>query len=313
MTRKSRILVTGGAGFIGSHLVARLLKNKEEVTVVDDMSRGSLGNLGPLLNDPKLRVKEGDFADAKVLRTELPEASSVVHLAALTSVPYSTSHPKDVFEVNALKTQLLLEGSVKYSVGRFVLASTAAVYGSRDPPVREDMPLDPLSPYASSKVSAEALVQSYYHSYGLRSVILRFMNVYGLRSEGSNEGVISVFIAAIRRGKTLTVYGDGNQTRDFIHVSEVVDSILRALTTPHSHADVFNVGTGHATTINELVTTLQDLLPKRGLKVAYFAKRGGEVRHSFASTDKTSRLLGFRSSLELRASLLELLKEEGML
>jgi UDP-glucose 4-epimerase len=307
---KSRILVTGGAGFVGSHLVDRLLKDGHDVDVVDDLTSGSLGNLKSRLGDPRLTIQEGDFADPKFLQAELPKTKIVVHLAALTSVSFSVLHPGTVFKVNALKTHTLLQACVKHSVGRFILASTAAVYGNQSPPVSESVSLDPLSPYASSKASAEALVQSFYHSFGLESVILRFMNVYGPRSKGAAEGVITKFVGAFKEKDSVVVYGDGEQTRDFVHVSDVVDSIALAIITDHSHADVFNVGTGHPTSINELIALFRDLMPTRQLKVSYLPKRKGEVRHSFASTFKASHSLGFNSRIELGSGLAELLKEE---
>lgn len=309
--QRSRILVTGGAGFIGSHLIDLFLKEGQKVTLVDDMSGGSLNNLDSL-EDPNLRVREGDFADPSVLNAELPESSVVVHLAALTSVPYSIIHSREVIAVNAVKTDLLLRSCVEHAVPRFLLASTAAVYGNQRPPVSEDMPPNPLSPYASSKVSAEASVRSFYKSYGLSSVILRFMNVYGSRSQSSSESVIPIFITALRKKNGLVIYGDGEQTRDFVHVNDVVDSLVKATTTVHSDADVFNVGTGIPTTINGLVSILKELVPERTLDVVHLAERPGDVRHSYASTEKASRYLGFSSSKGLRAGLQELLKEEGI-
>jgi UDP-glucose 4-epimerase len=305
-------MVTGGAGFIGSHLVDRLLGDGHEVTVVDDLSTGSLNNLNQGSAKQGLRVVEGDFADPEILKAELPEVSTVLHLAALTSVRYSIRHPDRVFEVNAMKTHSLLQACARDSVTRFILASTAAVYGNQSPPVSESVPVEPLSPYASSKVSAEASAQSFFHSFGLESVILRFMNVYGSRSESASEGVIPKFIAAIKKKKGFVVYGDGEQTRDFVHVDDVVEAITLAMSTSHSHGEVFNVGTGHPNSINGLVTLLQDLLPSRRLRATYLSKRKGEVRQSYASTYKASRLLGFKSTKELRFGLAEILKEKGI-
>jgi UDP-glucose 4-epimerase len=308
---KPSILVTGGAGFIGSNLVHSLIENGHDVSVVDDLSHGMLYNLEGTVRERKLRFHKGSFWDREFLRHELPGTDVVIHLAALTSVPYSVLHPDAVNRVNVTGTVGLLGACVKASVKRVIFASSAAVYGSHTPPLKEGLPPDPLSPYAASKASAEGYLRSFHSSYGLESVILRFMNVYGPRSLGSNEGVVPQFLRAITKKETLVIYGDGNQSRDLVHVSDVVDSIVSAIGTNASHADVFNIGTGRPTTINDLVGLLQDLMGPKRLKVRHEAGRKGDVRQSYASITKASRFLGFAPKVKLREGIANMLVQAG--
>jgi UDP-glucose 4-epimerase len=308
----ARILVTGGAGFIGSHLVDRLLEAENDVTVVDDMSHGSLRNLEGDLKSPHLHIHKGDFADPHLLQTSLQKMDVVIHLAALTSVPDSILNPALYEKVNVAGTAAILQACTKHSVGRFILASSAAVYGSQEPPLLEEMPLNSLSPYAASKVSAEAFVQAFCSSFGLESVILRFMNVYGPRSIGSNEGVVAKFLEAVKRERTLMIYGKGDHTRDYVHVSDVVDSIILAMATNASQADIFNVGTGRQTSVNGLVRLLHDCLPKSRLRIKHLPERKGEVKESYASISKASRVLGFAPKVELENGIADLLELERL-
>jgi len=304
---KPRVLVTGGAGFIGSNLVHRLLESGNEVCVVDDLSHGRLQNLNGIVQERKLHFHKGSFYNKGFLQSELPGTDVVVHLAALTSVSYSILHPDVVTRVNLTGTTALLEACARASVKRFVFASSAAVYGNHKPPLSEGLLPDPLSPYAASKASAEDYIRSFHSSYGLQSVILRFMNVYGPRSLGSNEGVVPQFLRAIKRKETLVIYGDGKQTRDFVHVCDVVDSILSAIDTDASQADIFNVGTGRPTTINGLVNLLQDLLGTERLRVKHEARRKGEVKQSYASITKAARFLGFTPKVKLKDGIADML------
>ena len=308
----ARVLVTGGAGFIGSHLVDRLLEEENEVIVVDDLSHGTLRNLQANLRNGRLHFCKGDFANHHILRENLPRVEMVVHLGALTSVPESILHPELYQRVNVGGTVALLQACVKHSVGRFVLASSAAIYGSNKPPLFEEMTPNPLSPYGASKASAEAFVQSFYSSYGLESVILRFMNVYGPRSLGFNEGVIAKFLEAAKEEQTLVIYGKGDHTRDYVHVFDIVDSILLAMKTRASRADIFNIGTGHPTTINELVRLLQRSLGNSRLGIKHLSEREGEIGQSFASINKAARVLRFAPKVKLDDGVADLLKRERL-
>lgn len=312
MGSTSKILVTGGAGFIGSNLVDKLLEVGHEVTVIDDLSSGKIRNLRAWGTENRLVFHEGNFADSRFLRSKLPKTDVVIHLAALSSVTYSILHPRRVYKVNAEATNILLKACVENSVARFVFASSAAVYGNRKPPLTEELPPDPLSPYGASKASAEASVRSASTSSGLESVILRFMNVYGPRSLESNEGVIPKFIKAVKKRKPIIVFGDGEQTRDFVHVSDVVDSIISAIGTKSSNADIFNIGTGQPTTISCLVDLLRGSIKSRSLRIRHTKERKGEVRHSFADIGKAARILRFTPKVALREGIEELLTQERL-
>ena len=276
------------------------------------MSSGNIHNLRPNLKSKGFHLYKGDFAERGILRSVLPATDVVVHLAALTSVPYSVLHPGITRRVNAERTATLLSACARYSVGRFVLASTAAVYGRRPPPLVETMTPDPLSPYAASKVSAEASVRSHTSPSGLESVILRFMNVYGTGCSASSEGVIPSFLRAVREEAPLVLYGRGSQSRDFVHVSDVVDSITLAIHTSACQAEVFNIGTGRPTTIKGLVDLFRDLLPSKGIRVKHLPPRTGDVKQSYADVSKAARVLGFTSHVKLRAGLADLFKREKL-
>jgi len=308
---KPRTLITGGAGFIGSNLAHRLVENGNEICVVDDLSHGRLGNLEGIIRQKNLHFHKGSFFDRKFLQSELPRTDVVVHLAALTSVPYSVLHPTTVNRVNVTGTVALLQACASASVKRFIFASSAAVYGNHRPPLSEELLPDPLSPYAASKASAEGYLKSYRSSYGLEFVILRFMNVYGPRSLGSNEGVVPQFLRKIMKGEPLTVYGDGRQTRDFVHVYDVVDSIVSAIDVNPSRADTFNIGTGRPTTINALIDLLQELLGGRRLKFRHEARREGDVRRSYADITRAVRLLGYAPKVKLKEGLADMLAQAG--
>ena len=257
--------------------------------------------------DKRLRFHRGSFFDPGFLRSELSGTDIVVHLAALTSVPYSVLHPDEVGKVNVTGTLALLTACAKASVKRLVFASSAAVYGNHKPPLSERLLPDPLSPYAASKASVECFIKAFHSSYGLESVILRFMNVYGPRSLGSNEGVVPQFLRAIKRNEPLVIFGDGNQTRDFVHVSDVVDSIISATSVDASNCDIFNVGTGRPSTINGLVGLLQEMLGANRLEVKHEDQRRGDVRHSYADIRKAARSLGFKPKVKLRDGIADLL------
>ena len=307
MVPKHKILVTGGAGFIGSNLTHRLVESNNDVCVVDDLSHGRMGNLEGVIRKENLRLHRGSFFDQAFMRSELPGTDVVVHLAALTSVPYSVLHPTTVNRVNVTGTVALLQACASASVKRFIFASSAAVYGNHKPPLYEELLPDPLSPYAASKASAEGYLRSFRSTYGLEYVILRFMNVYGPRSLGSNEGVVPRFLRAIMKKEALVIYGDGRQTRDFVHVSDVVDSIVSAINPNAPRDDIFNIGTGHPTTINALIDLFQDLLGGEGLNIRHEAQREGEVRRSYASISKAARSLGFAPKVELERGIADML------
>ncbi|MGB9854638.1 MAG: SDR family NAD(P)-dependent oxidoreductase, partial [Candidatus Bathyarchaeales archaeon] len=260
-----RVLVTGGAGFIGSHVVDRLLREGFDVVVLDSLRSGSLSNIGYHMGDDNFEFIRGDIRDAGLVGDLVRDVDYVVHLAALVSVPESVRDPDLAYDINVKGTLNLLKASVDCGVKRFVYASSCAVYGNAERlPIKEDCLTRPELPYGFSKLTAENYVRKYFEDFGLETVCLRYFNVYGLRQAYSDySGVITQFLNCIERGFPLVVFGDGEQTRDFVYVDDVVEANLLALKCGKAAGEVFNIGTGVAVSINQLVNTLLEILDRR--------------------------------------------------
>lgn len=300
--------MTGGAGFIGSHLVGRLLADGHEVTAVDDLSTGDQNNLKGSMERPGFEFVNGDFASERVLSKALPGADAVVHLAAIVGVPRSISEPELVHEVNVNRTLRLLSACAKNGVGRFVFASSGSVYGDASPPVAESLPPSPLSPYAASKAACEAYCMAYQSAYGISTVVLRFMNVYGPRMGSTYGAVMTEFARAVHEGTPLTVYGDGGQTRDFVHVSDVAEAVSLGVTADRARGRTFNVGTGVPTSIAELADMFISSSGVKGLGVSNLKPRVGDIVHSYADVSRARRELGFDPKTRLQDGVRELLE-----
>ena len=301
-----RIVVTGGAGFIGSHLVRRLVGKGWDTIVLDDFSSGRMENLDEIRGSDGLRVVKGDIRDGKVVNHVLDGVDAVVHLAAFVDPAGSVRRPLETNDINVNGTLNMLDACAKKKVGKFVFASSAGVYGDGNPlPVREDCDLRPVSPYAASKVSAEYYCRMFAECYGLRSVILRFFNVYG-PGQGLNDyaGVITKFVNNVLRGEPLTVYGDGSQTRDFINVADVISAVEKALVYESLKTDVFNVCTGKSVSINDLAQYVCEALGK-DLKVLHARPRAGDILHSYGDWTKAQSKLKFEASVDFREGLAE--------
>ncbi len=295
-----RILVTGGAGFIGSHLVEKLLSEGHEVIVLDNLSSGSLKNLSKIKED--IFFVKGDVRCSRDVEKAVREAECVVHLAALISVEESFKKPLTYNEVNSTGTLVLLKASEHFGVDKFVLISSCAVYG--DPlevPVREDHPLRPASPYAVSKVAAEGYTRTFVD---LHPVILRLFNVYGPRQSLAYAGVITKFAERMLRGDLPIIYGDGEQTRDFVHVSDVVQAIVLSLETKET--GTFNVGTGEEISVNSLCEIMIELL-RFSRRPMHGPARQGDVRRSCADISRAGEVLGYEPKVRLKDGLRELL------
>jgi UDP-glucose 4-epimerase len=308
----SRVLVTGGAGFIGSHLVDGLLKAGFEVTVLDNFSSGRLDNLGRL---PRrgLRVLRGDLRNPSEVEAALEGVEVAFHLAAVTSVPYSFEHPDETYLVNVEGTRNLLEGCLRGPVRRIIYVSTCAVYGEPEYlPIDEDHPKRPASPYAESKLEAERLCMEYRESHGLGATVLRLFNVYGPRMRGDRYGgVISSFIRRLRDGEPLTIYGDGEQTRDFIHVSDAVRAMMLAMDREDTSGEAFNIATGVPTSMNMLAAIISELYGGSAPRVVYREARAGDIRHSYGDIRRARMRLGFEPGIGLREGLKLLLGGQG--
>ena len=264
-TRRS-VLVTGGAGFIGSHLVPRLLELGHSVTVLDNLSTGKLENLDGVLDHPKFVFQRGDIRDKTIPNEVFDGVDSVIHLAALIDISASVADPIQNHEVNVDGTFNMLHAAIKHNVKKFVFASSTAVYGdAKTLPLQENIALHPISPYAASKVAGEAYCSAFASCFGLETIVLRFFNIYGPRSENSPySGVITKFLQKIIKGEVLTIDGDGEQTRDFIHVSDIVKAVILALEQEGLKGEVFNVCTGVPTSINQLAATLKTVTASPG-------------------------------------------------
>jgi len=306
----SEILVTGGAGFIGSHIVDRLLQEGLAVRVLDNMSTGEKKNLAQHQNKKSFRFIEGDVRNFDWVKKAVEGVDAVVHEAALVSVTRSVEDPLLSNEINVKGTVNLLKACVDAHVKRFVLASSCAVYGDTESlPNHENLAPKPLSPYAADKLAAETYAKVFHDVYGLETVSLRYFNVYGPRQKyGPYSGVISIYINLLQENEPPLIIGDGNQTRDFVNVKDVVEANINALTKPKAAGEVFNISTGEATTIIKLAETIQQIMGKTDVKPVYAEPRPGDIMHSYGDISKAERKLGYKPRVQLEKGLNELIK-----
>ena len=305
-----RVLVTGGAGFIGSHIIDALLNEGASVWALDDLSTGSLHNLRPWKGSRRLHFRRGSTLQARVVDALTRRVDAVIHLAAVVSPYVSLKKPTVVKSVNVRGTMNVLDAALKAKSKRVVFASSSSVYGNQTAlPIAEDNPLRPITPYGASKLEGEKRCEVYFRTYGLSTVALRYFNVYGPRQRANPySGVIAIFSQQLRKGRRPTIYGDGGQTRDFIHVSDVVTANMQALQTRKRIEGTFNVGTGHPTTINQLASLIATLVGRPDIPPTHSQARTGDIRDSYASVIKAKELLGFEAEVELKSGLNSLLE-----
>jgi nucleoside-diphosphate-sugar epimerase len=295
-------VVTGGAGFIGSHLVEELVRRGERVRVVDSLITGHRRNLARV---PQVEVVEGDLADFEVAKRGLAGADYVLHQAAIPSVPRSIQDPIGANRANVDATVNVLVAARDTGAKRVVFAGSSSIYGNAPTsPKHEDLPPHPLSPYALQKLVGEQYLQMFTSLYGLETVTIRYFNVFGPRQDPGSpySGVISLFITALLAGKRPTIYGDGEQTRDFTYVANVVDGVLKAATAPGASGESINVATGRSISLNQLFATLRTILGV-SMDPIYAETRAGDVRDSLAALDKARRLLGYEPSISFEEGL----------
>ncbi|HXH24120.1 MAG TPA: SDR family oxidoreductase, partial [Vicinamibacterales bacterium] len=295
-------LVTGGAGFIGSHLVEELVRRGERVRVVDSLVTGSRRNLAHLSG---VEFLEGDLAELAVARRAVDGVEYVLHQAAIPSVPRSVQDPIASHRANVDASLNVLVAARDAGVRRVVYAGSSSAYGNTPTlPKVETMPAAPLSPYALQKLVVEQYCRLFTDLYGLDTVTVRYFNVFGPRQDPSSpySGVISLFISALVDGRRPTIYGDGEQTRDFTYVANVVDGVLRACHAEGVGGEVINVATGGRVSLNQLFRTLRDLVG-RDVEPIYAAPRPGDVRDSQADIAKARRLLGYEPLVPLEEGL----------
>lgn len=285
-------LVTGGAGFIGSHLSTELLRRGHKVRVADSLITGKRRNLDHI---PDVEFVEGDLADADFARQVAQDCDYVLHQAAIPSVPRSVKDPITSNRANVDATLNVLVAARDAGVKRLVFAGSSSAYGNTPTlPKHEDMPSNPLSPYALQKVVGEQYLQMFTRLYGLETVSTRYFNVFGARQDPSSpySGVISVFATALLGSRSPTIYGDGEQTRDFTYVANVVDGVLRACEAPGASGEVINVATGGRISLNTLFRSMRDIIGGT-LEPTYVEPRQGDVRDSQADISKAKALLGY--------------------
>lgn len=307
-----RVLVTGGAGFIGSHMVAALLARGASVSVLDDFSTDKRANLPA---DGDLTVTEGDVADPAAVEAALSGCDAFVHLAAVASVERSVREPLVTHRTNLQGSIQLFDEAARQGVRRGLYASSAAVYGdSAALPLAESEPPRPLTPYAADKLAGEHYL-AYYHRGGrLNATAFRFFNVFGPRQDPSSpySGVISIFLDRARRGAPLTVFGDGLQTRDFVYVGDVVNALMAALAVRAAPREmpVYNVARGERVSLLDLLDAIGRLDGIAGpLTVSHAAAREGDIRHSLADTARLREALGWEPRTPLLAGLAAILAE----
>lgn len=294
-----KVLVTGGAGFIGSHIVDQLLAEGHQVVVVDDLSTGSLDNVNPQASFVRLSVLDGEllglFAREKF--------DAALHLAAQTIVGSSLEHPDIDARVNVLGTLQVLEGCRQHGVERIIFASTAAVYGDvTELPVPEEAPGQPASFYGLSKLTAERYIQMYHALYGLNYLILRYANVYGERQGDRGEGgVVSIFAGCLCRNNRLNIYGDGGQTRDFVYVGDVAAANVAAVTTPQTNR-ILNISSQTETSVNELASLFAEIAGEAACP-AYHPARSGDILRSTLRNREACAALDWQPRIGLREGL----------
>lgn len=296
-------LVTGGAGFIGSHITEALVKRGDRVRVLDNLMTGHRHNLARLAD--KIEFIEGDIRNYEATRAAMEGIQIVFHEAAIPSVPRSVSEPQLNHDANVNGTFNVLMAARDAGVKRVVYAASSSAYGDTEVlPKHEAMLPSPLSPYAAAKLFGEYYCQVFTRVYGLETVALRYFNVFGPRQDPTSpySGVISKFVTTLLKGETPLIFGDGEQSRDFTYVANVVDANLRAAEAPEASGHVMNLGIGQRITLNHLLAELQKILGT-DLPPRYEETRAGDVRHSLADITRAANLLGYRPLVELAEGL----------
>jgi UDP-glucose 4-epimerase len=300
-----KYLVTGGAGFIGSHVAEELVKKGHSVRIMDDFSTGKKENIAPFLDGVELI--EADIRDFEACSRAVKGADCVLHQAALTSVPLSIEDPLSTNEINITGTLNLLLASRDAKIQRFVFASSAAVYGDDSRlPKEESMQGVPLSPYAASKQVGETYCQVFWQLYNLPTVRLRYFNIFGPRQDPSSQyaSVIPNFVRKMIKGENPVIFGDGEQSRDFLYVSNVVEANILASKTSEASGEAFNIAGGERITINSLVQSINEVLDKE-IKPSYSEPRPGDIKLSFADISRARKMLKYDPSVSFREGLRE--------
>jgi UDP-glucose 4-epimerase len=298
-----RFVVTGGAGFIGSHIADALVHRGDEVVILDNLFSGKRENIRHLVDKPSVTFIDGSVTDLPLLRQTIESADGIFHEAAIASVQQSIQNPLETHNVNSTGTLNVLMAARDCGVKKVVCASTAAVYGDNPLlPKREDMIPEPLSPYAVSKLTGEYYSSVFSQLYGMKTISLRYFNVFGPRQDPGSEysGVISKFIAQARQSKPITIFGDGTQTRDFVFVSDVVSANILAM--ERGVQGIFNIGCGGQTSLNELAETVKTLVDIE-VPIKYGPSRNGDIKESCADISRAWTMLEYAPQYSVREGL----------
>ncbi|NOX71549.1 MAG: SDR family oxidoreductase [Candidatus Micrarchaeota archaeon] len=307
MLTGKNIAVTGGAGFIGSHIVEALYK-QNNVVVIDNLFTGLEDNVKPFKNDVKF--ENVSITDAKAIESALKGIDIIFHEGANVQIPRSIENPQFDAETNIIGTINVLEAARKNDISTVVFAASSSVYGNPvEIPIKETHRLMPLSPYAAGKRACEDYMRLYNEMYGIKTVCLRYFNVYGprQRSDSPYSGVISIFSDKLKRGEKLVVYGDGEQSRDFVNVKDVAQANILAAESGKS--GIYNVGTGKEISLNDLIKTMEEIIGKKA-EIEYTDERPGDIRRSVADITKIKEELGFEPKISLEEGLRELLDKQ---
>ncbi|MFX1577825.1 MAG: NAD-dependent epimerase/dehydratase family protein [Promethearchaeota archaeon] len=302
---RPQVLVTGAAGFVGSHLVDALLLQDWTVVGFDNLTTGTLENLANARLQETFTLIEGDICDPKAVAKACEGCAIVFHLAAVTKVAESLRQPHKYQEINVTGTHHVLTGAVQAKVQRIVFASSAAVYGPPETvPIPEDSATEPLSPYGASKLEGEQLCQTIAAQHNLIIPQLRLFNIYGPRQHAANQaGVVSIFMDRAHKGLPLTIFGDGNQTRDFIYIEDVIEAFLRTATRQSVSTGPMNVGTGIPVSLRELAEAVQHQVPTCSTEIQFAPPRPGDIYHSVAQITRMQHQLDFTPTFTLHDGL----------
>ena len=307
--KEKRIVVTGAAGFIGSNLTDSLLEQGAEVTGIDNLFNGRLENLEEAFKHNTFEFHKGDIRDLNFLLDVFKNVDIVYHEAAFTSVPQSVKMPENCNDVNVNGVLNVLNAARRMDVGKIIYASSSSVYG--DTPTllkREDMRRLPISPYGVAKLACEAYMQVYYQVYGLKTITLRYFNVFGPRQKDSTySGVIAIWLGNIIRNEDLTIFGDGTNSRDFTYIKDVIQANLLAAKQDVS-GEIFNIGAGSPISLTELAKLILKITNKENLKIIYAEPRPGDIIHSYADISKAKKALTFEPKYNQEQGLKEYFK-----
>ena len=300
-----KFLVTGGAGFIGSNICRKLVEQGCFVRVIDNLLTGKKANLNDIID--KIEFIQADMGDQKSIRNAMKDIDIVLHQGALPSVPKSIDDPAATHKHCTDATFTVLLAARDMRIKRLVFAASSSAYGDTPTlPKIETMPDNPLSPYAAAKLAGEYYCTAFYHSFGLQTISLRYFNVFGPYQDPTSQyaAAIPAFVTAILKDQPPTVYGDGEQSRDFTHIDNVVEANLLAARAPKTNGETVNIACGQAVTINEIIELINQLIGKK-IKPNYTDPRPGDVKHSLADITKAEKLIGYKPVLDFKNGLIQ--------